>query len=196
MQQRSLAVLLGYAAAALAKTPDGFQPASNNDLIVAFGAQSALNGVNLPKADTAQEPTFGTTEPLTGKSFAIIMVDIDVPSAAGTFLHWAQTDLAPDATTKTVQLGADGERTIHTLSIAGGAAAIADYRGPSPPARNPLTHRYVELLVDTSDITPEGTQALQALSNRQGAQVNDVLTQAGLANKVVAGNFFTVTNGQ
>lgn len=50
MQQRSLAVMLGYALAALAKTPDGFQPASNNDLIVAFGAQSALNGVNLPKA--------------------------------------------------------------------------------------------------------------------------------------------------
>lgn len=144
---------------------------------------------------TQQEPTVGTTEPLTGKSYAIIMVDVDIPTnnppETGTFLHWAQMDLTPVAQTTTVKLN-DGERTIHTLTTT--ANAIADYKGPAPPARVPLTHRYIELLVDTSDITAEGTAALQTLSNRQGVQVNDVLTQAGLANKVVAGNFFTVTN--
>ncbi|TDZ29074.1 Protein FLOWERING LOCUS T [Colletotrichum spinosum] len=193
MHRSALVVLLSQALAAWAKTPDGFEPASNVDLIVAYGGQPALNGVNLPKSTTAKQPTFGTAEPLTGKSYAIIMVDIDIPTNnppnTGTFLHWAQTDLTPQTTTSNV-----GDKAIHTFST--NAQAIADYKGPSPPAREPLTHRYVSILVDTSDITPEGTTALQALSQRGGVQVNDVLTQAGLANKVVAGNFFTVTNGQ
>ncbi|EQB46467.1 hypothetical protein CGLO_14482 [Colletotrichum gloeosporioides Cg-14] len=195
MHQSTVALLVSNALVAWAATPSGFQPASNVDLIVAYGDQSALNGVDLAKSLTQQEPTFGTTEPLTGKSYAIIMVDVDIPTnnppQTGTFLHWAQTDLTPVAQTTTVKLN-DGERTIHTLTT--NAAAIADYKGPSPPARVPLTHRYIEILVDTSDITAEGTAALQALSTRGGVQVNDVLTQAGLANKVVAGNFFTVTN--
>ncbi|OHF02016.1 hypothetical protein CORC01_02595 [Colletotrichum orchidophilum] len=195
MHRPTLAFLLSNALVAWAKTPEGFEPASNVDLIVAYGDQSGLNGVDLAKSLTQQEPTVGTTEPLTGKSYAIIMVDIDIPTASppttGTFLHWAQADLTPNAQTTTVKLN-DGERTIHTLST--NSNAIAPYKGPAPPARVPLTHRYIELLVDTSDITADGTAALQTLSNRQGVQVNDVLTTAGLANKVVAGNFFTVTN--
>ncbi|KAL0939745.1 uncharacterized protein CTRU02_206355 [Colletotrichum truncatum] len=195
MQHSTIALLLSNALLTWAATPAGFQPASNVDLIVAYGDQSALNGVDLAKSLTQSEPTVGTTEPLTGKSYALIMVDIDIPTnnppATGTFLHWAQADLTPAASTTTVKLN-DGERTIHTLTT--NAQAIAPYKGPSPPAKVPLSHRYVEILVDTSDITPEGTAALQTLSNRLGVQVNDVLTQAGLANKVVAGNFFNVTN--
>ncbi|KAK1986920.1 phosphatidylethanolamine-binding protein [Colletotrichum cereale] len=186
---------LGSALTAWAATPAGFEPASSVNLIVAYGDQSALNGVDLQKSLTQSEPTFGTTEPLTGKSYAIIMVDVDIPTnnppATGTFLHWAQADLIPVTTTTTLQLN-DGKQTIHTLKANGDA--IAPYRGPAPPAKVPLSHRYIELLVDTSDITAAGTAALKTLSNRQGVQVNDVLTKAGLANKVVAGNFFTVTN--
>ncbi|KAF9881440.1 hypothetical protein CkaCkLH20_00586 [Colletotrichum karsti] len=196
MQRPTLVLLLSNALAAWAKTPDGFAPASNVDLVVAYGDQSALNGVDLAKSLTAQEPTVGTTEPLTGKSYAIIMVDVDIPTnnppQTGTFLHWAQTDLTPAGAPTTLKLSDGTQRSINTLTT--NAAAIADYKGPSPPARVPLTHKYIEILVDTSEITPDGTAALQTLSTRGGVDVNDVLTKAGLANKVVAGNFFTVTN--
>ncbi|KAK1703237.1 hypothetical protein CaCOL14_012412 [Colletotrichum acutatum] len=195
MHRPTFVVLLSSALVAWAKTPEGFEPASNVDLIVAYGETSGLNGVDLAKSLTQTEPTVGTTEPLTGKSYAIIMVDIDIPTASppttGTFLHWAQADLTPAAQTTTVKLN-DGERVIHTLTTT--SNAIADYKGPAPPARVPLSHRYIELLVDTSDITADGTAALQTLSTRGGVDVNAVLTTAGLANKVVAGNFFTVTN--
>ncbi|KAK2029824.1 PEBP-like protein [Colletotrichum zoysiae] len=195
MHHFTVAFCLGSALTAWAATPAGFKPASKVNLVVAYGDQSGLNGVDLQKSITQSEPTFGTTEPLTGKSYAIIMVDIDIPTnnppATGTFLHWAQADLSPVAKTTTLQLN-DGKQTIHTLKANGGA--IAPYAGPAPPAKVPLSHRYIQLLVDTSNITTAGTAALQTLSNRQGVQVNDVLTKAGLANMVVAGNFFTVTN--
>ncbi|KAK1990583.1 PEBP-like protein [Colletotrichum falcatum] len=195
MHHLTIAFCLGSALTARAATPAGFKPASKVDLVVAYGEQSALNGIDLQKSLTQSEPTFGTTKPLTGNSYAIIMVDIDIPTnnppATGTFLHWAQADLAPVATTTKVQLKA-GEQAIHTLKA--NKAAIAPYVGPAPPAKVPLSHRYVQLLVDTGNITAAGTAALQTLSNRGGVQINDVLTKAGLAKKVVAGNFFTVTN--
>ncbi|KAK1564090.1 phosphatidylethanolamine-binding protein [Colletotrichum navitas] len=195
MHYHTIVFCLGSALTAWAATPSGFKPTSKVNLVVAYGGQSALNGVDLQKSLTQSEPTFGTTEPLTGKSYAIMMVDIDIPTnnppATGTFLHWAQADLTPVAKATTVQLN-DGKQTIHTLKANGGA--IAPYKGPAPPAKVPLSHRYIQLLVDTSNITAAGTAALQTLSNRQGVQINDVLTKAGLANQVVAGNFFTVTN--
>ncbi|KAK1962661.1 PEBP-like protein, partial [Colletotrichum sublineola] len=195
MHHFTVAFCLGSALTAWAATPKGFKPASNVNLVVAYGEQSALNGVDVQKSLTQSEPTIGTTEPLTGKSYAIIMVDIDIPTnnppATSTFLHWAQADLTPVAKTTTVQMK-DGKQTIHTLKANGDA--IAPYKGPAPPAKVPLKHRYIQLLVDTSNITAAGTAALKTLSNRQGVQINDVLTKAGLANMVVAGNFFTVTN--
>ncbi|GJC86324.1 protein FLOWERING LOCUS T [Colletotrichum liriopes] len=195
MHHSILALFLSNALTVWAATPSGFQPASKVDLIIAYGDHQAVNGVDLAKSLTQSEPTFGTTQPLTGKSYAIIMVDIDIPTnnppATGTFLHWAQTDLTPAAKTTKVQLN-DGQQTIHSLTTK--ADAIAAYKGPAPPAKVPLSHRYVQVLVDTSNITAAGTAALKTLSNRSGVQVNDVLAKAGLTNMVVAGNFFTVSN--
>jgi hypothetical protein len=49
MLSQSLAVLVASAAVSLAKTPAGFEPASNTDLIVEFSNIAALNGAVLPK---------------------------------------------------------------------------------------------------------------------------------------------------
>ncbi len=46
---RSAAVLVAAVAGCLAKTPAGFEPASNTDLIVEFSSIAALNGAVLPK---------------------------------------------------------------------------------------------------------------------------------------------------
>lgn len=52
-----------------------------------------------------------------------------------------------------------------------------------------------EIIIDTSDASEEGLDALKAAAaNRMGFDAQSVLTSAGLADKVVAGNFFNVTN--
>jgi hypothetical protein len=43
-------IAVAFAGAATAFTPVGFQPASTNNLTVAFGNTLAMNGFNIPKA--------------------------------------------------------------------------------------------------------------------------------------------------
>lgn len=50
MLPSSFIIAVAFAGAATAFTPVGFQPASTNNLTVAFGNTLAMNGVNLPKA--------------------------------------------------------------------------------------------------------------------------------------------------
>ena len=50
-------VVLALAGVATAFTPPGFQPASTNNLTVAFGNTLAINGVNLPKAGQSTLPS-------------------------------------------------------------------------------------------------------------------------------------------
>lgn len=50
MHRPAFVVLLSSALVAWAKTPEGFEPASNVDLIVAYGQTSGLNGVDLAKS--------------------------------------------------------------------------------------------------------------------------------------------------
>ncbi|KAK8001451.1 Protein FLOWERING LOCUS T [Apiospora marii] len=149
-----------------------------------FGKTDGSGGKDLAKAATANAPTISTASKLEGKSFAIMMIDLDIPTeTAGktnTLLHWMQTGLTAAAS------GAGSALTVK---------AAAPYLGPSPPAKTPLKHRYTEILVDTSAATPDQLKVLtDAAANRQGFQAEAVLTKAKLQDKVVAGNFFTVTN--
>lgn len=126
------------------------------------------------------------------------MIDLDIPtnstSVTDTLLHWMQTDLTP-ATTPTQLNMTSGSQAVFLLKNAANTPALAPYFGPSPPARTPLSHRYTQILVDTSGVSTQATGALQgAAANRRGFQAQAVLKQAGLENKVVAGNFFIVTN--
>ncbi|KAL1870807.1 hypothetical protein VTK73DRAFT_2436 [Phialemonium thermophilum] len=198
MLSKSMAVVVSAASMALAKTPSGFEPASNSDLIVEFSNLAALNGAVVSKEASAKQPQIGTTTRLTGTSFAVIMVDLDIPTtnppATNTLLHWMQTGLTP-ALTATSLNTTSGRQSVFLLENQGNTPALAPYIGPSPPARVPLSHRYTQILVDTSGVNTEATNALQmAAMNRQGFNAQRVLQQAGLQDKVVAGNFFVVTN--
>jgi hypothetical protein len=48
---------LAIAGTATAATPKAFEPASTNDLTVAFGTTLATNGVNIPRA-SKQSPSY------------------------------------------------------------------------------------------------------------------------------------------
>lgn len=149
----------------------------------------------LPAAATANPPVIATDKKLTGKSWAIMMIDLDIPTnnppQTNTLLHWMQTGLGQSDT-------ALGRRDDTAAATAFGGAktkAAAPYFGPSPPARTPLKHRYTQILVDTSDATEADMKVLiEAAADRQGFNAEAVLTKANLADKVVAGNFFTVSN--
>ncbi len=88
-----------------------------------------------------------------------------------------------------------GDQSVFMFMNMSNTPPAAAYIGPSPPARIPLSHRYTQILVDTSGFQTEGTNALlTAAMTRQGFNVEEVLSQVGLQGKVVAGNFFNVTN--
>lgn len=147
---------------------------------------------------SANEPQVGTTTQLTGTSYAIMMIDLDIPTnvtgKTGTLLHWMQTGLTP-ATSATTLNTTSGRSSVFLLQNTANTAALAPYFGPSPPARTPLSHRYTQILVDTSALNTQATGTLQnAAASRRDFDAPTVLRQAGLQNSVVAGNFFVVTN--
>ncbi|KAK0728265.1 phosphatidylethanolamine-binding protein, partial [Lasiosphaeria miniovina] len=191
--------LVAAAAVSMARTPDGFQPGSTTDLIVDYNGITALNGAVISKEATANQPLIGTTTRLLGSSYAVLMIDLDIPTntppATNTLAHWIQTGLTP-ATAATTLNTTRGTIQAFLLENKGNTAAIAPYFGPSPPARIPLSHRYTQILVDTSSITAQGLQTLSTAVNasRVGFNAGTVLAQANLAGKVVAGNFYNVTN--
>jgi hypothetical protein len=144
--------------------------------------------------DTLNAPTIGTTEKLSG-TYAIILCDPDIPGAptdglTGQFLHWIQTDLVSSSTSTKV-----AGQTIFTLTSPSNTTALAPYLQPSPPNRALTTHRYIELLVNT---TGKDKAALQPLMTAGAARMKgnfsalNTLDAAGL--KVVFGGYFNVTN--
>lgn len=145
---------------------------------------------------TATEPTLATSGQLTGTSYTVIMVDLDIPTTTNphTFLHWMQTDLVPSTSASAVT-ASNGTLQAFTLTNAKSVAAIVNYTQPSPPAQNPLSHRYTEVLLDTSSISAAALTALKtAAQSRVGFDIATVLQGAGLTSSVVAGNSFNVTN--
>ncbi len=126
------------------------------------------------------------------------MIDLDIPTnnppATDTLLHWMQTGLTP-ATTATRLTTQTGELSVFLLENTTQTPPVLAYFGPGPPARIPLSHRYTQILVDTSDIDDEDLQVLRtAAATIRGFNAQTVLEQADLEDEVVAGNFFNVTN--
>ncbi|KAI0881098.1 PEBP-like protein [Annulohypoxylon maeteangense] len=192
-------IILAAASATLGATPKGFQPTTEATLLVSYGSNIAANGGNvLQKAATQTAPTVGTQSKLDGTSFAVLMIDLDIPTnnppATGTLLHWMQTGLTQN-TRATAINSTTGTTNAFVLQNSKNQAAFAAYLGPAPPARVPLSHRYTQILVDTSNASANSLSTLQtAASNRTNFNAMTVLTQAGLANKIIAANFFNVTN--
>jgi phosphatidylethanolamine-binding protein (PEBP) family uncharacterized protein len=152
---------------------------------------------NVRRLVTATQPRVGTTSRLTGTSYAVIMIDLDIPtntSKTNTLLHWMQTGLTP-ATSATMLNTTSGQNMVFLLQNSTKTAPAAPYIAPGPPAQNPLSHRYTQILIDTSGLTTQSTSALEtAAKTRLGFEAMTVLMQAGLDSKVVAGNSFNVTN--
>ncbi|KAI1347935.1 PEBP-like protein [Xylaria sp. FL0043] len=198
MLSKSLVALAASVSGALAATPAGFEPGSETSLVVTFGNVAALDGVEVAREITQTAPALATQSQLDGTSFAVLMIDIDIPTnnppQTSTLLHWMQTGLTQSLSASSLNT-TTGSITAFVLSVPQDEAAFAPYLGPAPPARIPLSHRYTQILVDTSDASDEALSTLQtAASNRSAFSAETVLTSAGLADKVVAGNFFNVTN--
>lgn len=180
---------VALAGAAIAFTPPGFQPASTNNLTVAFGNVLAVNGKDIPKADTAKAPTVGTTQKLFG-TYAIMMVDPDIPASAGStneLLHWMQAGLTSANTTTTVA----GVQVFELVNV-GNTTALASYIQPSPPNRAPLSHRYTQMLLNTTGNSSIVSTLASFAQTRQNFSAVNVVKAAGLT--VLAGNSFNVTN--
>ncbi|KAK4151311.1 CEN-like protein 1 [Chaetomidium leptoderma] len=200
MVSKCLAALVA-AATVLARTPAGFTPSSGTDLIVEYNGFAPLNGAVISRTVTTSQPRIGTLARLNGTSYAVMMIDLDIPTdtppQTNTLLHWMQAGLTP-ATTPT-QLNTTSGLIRAFLLLPNNATAdtdaIAPYFGPNPPARIPLSHRYTQILVDTSGLTAQGTQALRtAAVTIRGFDAGAVLAAAGLEGRIVAGNSFNVTN--
>lgn len=199
----------------------GFQIAQDPTLLVAFGEILATNGVvvakngkqlllscssrgssivassNLSSIVTAQQPLLAVPTQSTATSVTIMMVDLDIPSdiQPTTFLHWLQTDLPISSQETTI---ATSQGSIRGFSVSQkNTDAIVPYTQPSPPAKNPLSHRYAEILLDTSALTQASLAILQtAAQKRVNFDIKTTLETAGLSNSVIAWNFFNVTNSE
>ncbi|KAH8160975.1 hypothetical protein CIB48_g7263 [Xylaria polymorpha] len=197
MLSKFILTLAASASGALAATPAGFEPGSETSLLVSFGNIAALDGAVVAKDATQTAPTIATQSKLDGTSFAVLMIDLDIPTdsppATNTLLHWLQTGLTQSSSAVSLST-TQGTSSAFVLSVPEDEA-FAPYIGPAPPARIPLSHRYTQIVVDTSDVSEEGLAALKtAAATRLGFNAQTILTSAGLADKVVAGNFFNVTN--
>ncbi|KAI0967431.1 phosphatidylethanolamine-binding protein [Xylaria arbuscula] len=198
MLSKTLVTLAASMSGALAATPAGFEPGSETGLVVTFGNIAALNGVVVAEETSQTAPALATQSKLDGTLFAVLMVDLDIPTnnppQTSTLLHWLQQGLTQSSSATSLNTTA-GSINAFVLSAPTDEAAFASYNPPAPPARIPLSHEYTQILIDTSDASAESLSALQtAAANRSGFNALSVLTSVGLADKVVAGNWFNVTN--
>ncbi|KAK4042918.1 CEN-like protein 1 [Parachaetomium inaequale] len=212
MVSKCLAALVA-AATVLARTPAGFTPSSETDLVVEYNGFAPLNGVVVSRSVTTSQPRIGTRARLNGTSYAVMMIDLDIPTnnppETNTLLHWMQTGLTPATAPTTLNTTAGtisaflleprSSSSNSTTGAAAAAAAVAEairpYSGPNPPARVPLSHRYTQILVDTSGLTAQGVEALRgAAATIRGFDAGTALAAAGLEGRVVAGNSYNVTN--
>ncbi|KAK6584702.1 hypothetical protein PZA11_002926 [Diplocarpon coronariae] len=182
---------VALAGAATAITPSGFAPASNVDLIVAFGNTLALNGKSMTKEDGA------STHPRDHAALDRHLHRHDGRSRyppqtpggpTGELLHWMQQDFTSSPTSTTI-----GGMQVFVLRSAANATAPAPYFGPSPPNKAPNTHRYTQLLLDTTGNAAGADSLQKAGATRTNFNAVNVVSLAGV--KVVAGNSFDVTNG-
>lgn len=120
------------------------------------------------------------------------MVDPDIPPATaggptGELLHWMQPGLV-SANNITFIGGVQMFELINPSNV----SAFATYIQPSPPNKAPNTHRYTQLLLNTTG----NSSALSTLSKFAATRTNfsavNVVQAAGLA--VLFGNSFNVTN--
>lgn len=124
-----------------------------------------------------------------------MMVDSDIPSAqagdpTSEILHWMQTDLKSADTATTI----DGMQ-VYELVNANNTAAYASYLSPSPPNKAPLSHRYTQMLLNTTTLQASGDMSMlqKFACSRTIFDAAQVVELIGL--EVLAANWFNVTAG-
>ncbi|ATZ58860.1 hypothetical protein BCIN_16g05195 [Botrytis cinerea B05.10] len=183
---------VALAGGASAFTPPGFEPSSTNDLTVAYGSKLATNGIQMLRADTAYAPILGTATKMSG-TYAVMMVDPDIPPAkvggdTSQFLHWMQADLTSSNTTTTI-----GGQKIYELINVKNTSAFATYLQPNPPDIAPTTHRYTQLLFNTTGMNMSLASLQTAGKTRGNFNATNVVKSAKLT--VLMGNSFDVSFG-
>jgi len=143
---------------------------------------------NPPETQTA--PTVGTTERLVG-TYTLMMVDPDIPpqTAGGPtteLLHWMQSGLVSANTSTTI-----GGVKVFELRNPSNTTAFASYIGPSPPNKAPQTHRYTQMLLNTTGNVTALTSLAKFAMTRSNFSAVNVVRSSGLT--VLAGNSFNVT---
>lgn len=144
------------------------------------------------------QPVIASTQRLNGTTYAVLMIDMDIPTSTppqtSTLLHWMQTGLTPAPTTTTLNT-TRGALSVFLLQNSSNTSPFASYIGPNPPANTvPLSHRYVQILVDTTNAPQTTLDSLRtAAQTRQGFNADSTLRAVGLSTRVVAGNFFNVS---
>jgi hypothetical protein len=133
----------------------------------------------------------GTSQKLVG-TFTVMMVDPDIPpqTAGGStsqLLHWMQSGLV-SANNASFVAGIQMFELVNPTNT----SALATYIQPSPPNKSPNTHRYTQMLFNTTG----NTSALMKLSTFAKTRTNfsseNVVKSTGLT--VLFGNSFDVTN--
>jgi phosphatidylethanolamine-binding protein (PEBP) family uncharacterized protein len=122
----------------------------------------------------------------------VILADPDIPGAptdskTGQFLHWIQAGLESSSTSTTV-----AGQTIFELQTPANVSAFAPYIQPSPPNRALTTHRYIELLVNTTGDSAALKTLMTAGATRTNFSALAVVNAAG--KEVLFANYFNVTN--
>jgi len=140
--------------------------------------------------ETASAPTVGTTEKLFG-TYTVMMVDPDIPpqtagGATSELLHWMQSGLVSSNTSTTV-----GGQTFFELVNPSNTTPIASYIQPSPPNKSPTSHRYTQLLLNTTGNSSALSTLAKLGMTRQNFRAVNVVNSAGL--QVLRGNSFNVT---
>lgn len=159
---------------------------------VTFIDSSSRSSDNNIFADTANAPILGTTAKMTG-TYTVLMVDPDIPLAlsggtASQFLHWMQSDLTSANTTTNI-----GGQKVYELISTSNTTAFAKYLQPNPPNMTPTTHRYIQLLFNTTGMNSSLATLQMAGKNRGNFSAADVVKRAKLM--VLMGNSFNVSFG-
>lgn len=121
-----------------------------------------------------------------------MMVDPDIPpqTAGGStseLLHWMQPGLVSANNVSFI-----AGTMMFELINPSNTSAFATYIQPSPPNKSPNTHRYTQMLLNTTGNSSALTQLSQFAKTRTNFSAVNVAKDTGL--KVLFGNSFDVTN--
>ena len=121
-----------------------------------------------------------------------MMVDPDIPpstagGATSELLHWLQAGFVSSSTPSTL-FG----QSVFLLENPTNTTPFASYIQPNPPNKSPVSHRYTQLLLNTTANDDALAVLLQAGKTRGNFSAVNVLQKAGL--QPVMGNSFNVTN--